>query len=155
MFTSISWSAYWTVLSLLSGIYYVLILLFYFRKARLTEKAGESLSLHPFHPFSSGKEKQPLGPPLERDFEQPARGTLEHLAYTCIDELNAYIQEAKRMKVDKTGFLNSVRSILSKHPTLAKSEYGEAIFNVLQSEAAHHCAIHISKEEIDSVWFEM
>jgi hypothetical protein len=152
MFNTISWQAYWMAIALISAGYYLIIILIYFRKdLKLSAASNTSSFLH-----SSQKTEDHWSSAASHasDFAEPEKGTDEHMVYACIDEINAFIQEAKRVKTGKEDFLLSIKVILAKYPTIKKTEYKEAVTSVLISEAAHHCSIHLSEAEVDSVWLD-
>lgn len=150
MFNTISWQAYWMAIAFITAGYYGVVFLLYFRKnISFSTGAGTAGTLRD---SSTQSDHTSMNGTLANEFSSPAEGSSEHLVYACMDEINAYIQEAKRTKADKENFLLSLRRILSKYPAIKATEYKEAITSVLISEAAHHCSIHLSEAEVDSVW---
>lgn len=147
MFNTISWQAYWMAIALTTAGYYGIVFLLYFRKGLKISSSSGASSL-----FSSSSSNHQLRSQEASDFSEPERGTDEHMVYACVDEINAFIQEAKRVKTGKQEFLLSIKAILAKYPTIPTTQYKEAVTSVLISEAAHNCSIHLSEAEVDSVW---
>ena len=128
MLNPFTWQGWWTNLALLSAVYYLSVFLLFRNKTTAPATA-----------------KDPL-------FEDPPQGSEESLVYRCVDELSAYFGEAKKTRPVPEEFLFAVRSILSRYPFLQSSAYKEAVANVIQSEAAHHCSLHLGEEEMQQLW---
>src|SRR5438045_9244789 len=103
MFHAISWGTYWATLGLLLLVYYLVVSFLYIKKARPALFSGlaksDSSSSIPFA-RDAIYEATP-----EPEFSQPAKGSLESSVYACVDDLNAYIQDVKRLKPEQSLFL--------------------------------------------------
>jgi hypothetical protein len=146
MFNSISWQGYWIFLAILLAGYYLVIYLLYFRSDFSIKPAGNRRLWTPVEQGGAGQSS--LFP------SAAAAGTpeVDLLASACVDELGAYFREASRSKTTKEELLFALTQLLSKYPSLPLSEYIVSINNLIRSEAEHHCSIHISSEEVVSVW---
>lgn len=159
MLNNISWQGYWVTLALLTAGYYLVVYLLYFRKdfkISLPGKAGLPKSPSA-SPAVTSFLKEQAQPSLFRDgetedeFSTPTDPT-EQAVYACMDELTAYFESAKKAKVMKTEVLFAVQRILQKYPSLQTSEYKVSITKVIQTEAEHHCSVHLNEEEMRKVW---
>jgi hypothetical protein len=140
MFNTISWQSYWTSLALILAIYYLVVYLLYYRSdvKLLFKGAGEKDSF-------SFRNDTP-------EFQQPPTDTEEQIVYSCIDELNAFFEEAKRKRWIKAELMHSLQLILKKYPSLQSSKYKASINTVLTNQCEHICNIHLSAEEVKHVW---
>ena len=158
MLNNISWQGYWTTLALLTVAYYFFLYLRYFRsdvKAYLQRQkpATATPTAMPSVATFLKEQVQPSLFPYEEDdeFATPADTTVQAV-YACMDELTAYFESAKKAKVMKAEVTYALQRILQKYPALQTSDYKESILKIIQTEAKHHCSIHLSDEEISKVW---
>ena len=164
MFNTVSWQAYWICLALISSGYYLLVYLLYFRndvKISIFDKSGPFPEDAPSSVSAEDKGEPTkavlpslFGEEVAAEFSFPPKGSEEHVVYSCMDELNAFFEAAKKRKWSKHELLNSLKMILKKYSVLKNSEYKESINNVLVTECEHHCSIHLSAEEVLHVWLD-
>jgi hypothetical protein len=152
MFSNISWQQYWTSVVVITLAYYLVIYLLYFRKGfALLFPSG----LHEYN--SPLKEKEESRPSLfENDslgFKQMTENNEEHIAYACMDELNAFFENQKSSKAVKSEVMYALYGILQKYPSLRNCDYKESITNVIALQCENICSIHLSAEELKGVWF--
>lgn len=147
MFNSISWQGYWIFLAILLVGYYLVIYLLYFRSDFTMKLAG---SRRQWAPVEQDEASQPLI--FQHATEKDASREADLQASGCADELAAYFQEASRSKAAKKELLVALTKLLAKYPALRSSSYVEALNNLMRSEAAHHCSVHLSSEEVVQVW---
>lgn len=161
MISNISWEGYWIFIALLSISYYLFVYLFYFKKDFLVNptKVASTNEGGPFAfnsaPSETGqilvsKEPTPFDHP--DDFQRPVKGTIEDVVYTCIDEVSAYLAEAKRAKCEKGEILNALRSILRKYPAISSSEYKESLVKVIVGQCEYHCSVHLNGSDVVCLW---
>lgn len=164
MLNNISWEGYWITIALLSAGYYFVVYLLYFRKDFSIEwgKRSNEQAKSPFFSYSSGKSgvvdhKENLQQtslfdnPVE-EFQIPEADSLEHVVYSCMDEISAYLAEAKKSRCAKEEIIYAFQSILKKYPALSTSEYKESLTNVLVSQCEHDCSIRLSADDVVRVW---
>jgi hypothetical protein len=141
MFNTISWQSYWTTLAISVAIYYLIILLLYYRKElrfsfeRTCTKAEEQSFIL-----------------SEEEFQTPSPDSEEAIVYSCMDELNAFFEEAKKRRWNRSEMMHSLQSILKKYPAIRSSGYKQSVTNVLRNQCEHICSIHLDKEELEHVW---
>ena len=146
MFYTISWQSYWCALALLLVIYFIVIYLVYYRrdlKLPFIEKQ---------FPPKKGNGFQLFDKESHSEFDSPPDGTEEHIVYACMDEMNAFFDEASKKRWHKNELLYSLQLILKKYPSLKTSQYRSSIFNVIASQSEHICNIHLNAEEANEVW---
>ncbi|MBB1287052.1 hypothetical protein HRH25_21900 [Flavisolibacter sp. BT320] len=164
MFNNISWQGYWVCLALLTAGYYLVIYLLYFRKDFSIEwrKRSPEQTKSPFFSHSSVQsgvdghketfqQSSLFGNPVE-EFQLPEADSLELVVYSCMDEINAYLAEAKKARCAKEEIIYAFQSILKKYPGLSTSEYKESLTNVLVSQCEHDCSIRLSADDVVRVW---
>lgn len=153
MFNSISWQGYWTILALITTGYYLAVYLLYFRKAFTFSFPGRRGGKNP-EQLSTRDSPRPtsLFDNEKAEFALPPTGSEEHQVYALMDELSAYFAEAKKSKVIKEEALFALQRMVSKYPSLRTSTYKESLTNVMVSEAALHCSLHLSADDISKVW---
>jgi hypothetical protein len=144
MFNTISWQSYWTTLAIISTIYYFVIYLIYYRKNfKASFLAGT---------FTQNRKFSLVANTNDPGFEQPPKDSEEHIVYSCMEELNAFFQEAKKRKWTKNELISSLGIIIKKYPSIKLSAYRQPVLNVLSNHCEHVCSIHINEEELDHVW---
>jgi len=138
MFNTISWQSYLTTLALVIAIYYAFLLIFYYRNDLevLVRSKNES------QPFQANGE----------EFQRPSVDSDEGIVYACMDEVNAFFEEAKKRKWHKNELTYAIQSIVKKYPAIRTSGYKKSVSTVLQNQCEHICNIHISAEELEHVW---
>ncbi|RYZ18945.1 MAG: hypothetical protein EOO10_25050 [Chitinophagaceae bacterium] len=152
MFNTVTWQGYWIAIALLSAGYYIVIYLLYFRHDfKVSLRKGENRK------WALSEEKGSLQPTLfesntPTDFDNKTATEVDQLVNACTDELSAYFGEAGRSKGAKEEMLFALSKLLSKYPALRFSEYQALLNNIIQSEAQHHCGIHLSREDISKAW---
>ena len=149
MFNSISWQAYWLTLCILLAGYYLIIYLVYYRNGVRPDGTTPGLDAEYNYQSESIFSFKTAAATSSEGLMMPDQ---EHLIQACFDELSAYFEGAKRMKISKEDLLISISKILSKYPALRVSTYRDSIVKIIRSEAEHHCSIHISGEEVSEVW---
>lgn len=161
MFNNISWQGYWITIALLTGGYYLVIYLLYFRKDfsiecsnRLKPKEESSSLSIPPNSIASAIDavQQPSRFDNSEEFQSSFPDTIEHAVYACMDEINAYLEEAKRTKCVKDEMMYALHSILKKYPAISTSEYKESLTNVLVSQCEYVCSVHLSADDVVRVW---
>ena len=157
MFNNISWQGYWLSIALLCAGYYLSIYLLYFRndfKILSGRKTSEGS-------FEMAAVSRPLKttPGLSEsdteaeEFQNPDKNSEEAIVYACIDELDAFFNEAKKRKCLKEEIISSLHSILKKYPSLKQSGYKASITNVMVGQCEHICSIHLDADDVVRVWF--
>lgn len=158
MFNGISWYSYWVTIALLSAGYYLTIYLLYFRSDfvfghRRKEDVGISASSELLQKEEPASVTQPsLFDDLAPEFQRPPTDSEEEIVYACMDELTAFFEAVKRTQWHKDALHFTLRKILNKYPSLERSSYKESFQKVLTTQCAHHCSIHLDKEDLVRLW---
>ncbi|HEV7333113.1 MAG TPA: hypothetical protein VGN63_18910 [Flavisolibacter sp.] len=162
MFNTISWQGYWVSIAFLTAGYYLIIYLLYFRKdfsfqwgRSVSKDYNTSFPLSPMAP-DAPQETEAYRQPMLFDgneaFQLPEKDSLESMVYTCTDEINAYLEEAKKSKCVKEELLYALHAILRKYPAISTSEYKASLTAVIVSQCEYHCSVHLGAEDVVKVW---
>ena len=157
MFNNISWQGYGVTIALLTAGSYLRVYLLYLRKDFLIEwqkrSKFNSKGLF-FSPSADGANspadtlQQPSLFDNPEEFQRPENATIEGAVYACMDEINAYLEEAKRSKCVEEEMVFALRTILGKYPAVAASEYKESLTNVIVNQCEYLCSVHLSAEDL-------
>jgi hypothetical protein len=164
MFNNISWQGYWTCIALLTGGYYLVVLLLYYRsdfKVLLRSKSlnhFQTPELKIAHSKAVGKVLEKLQPPFldnitVPEFQTPLENSDESLVYACMDELNAFFEEAKKSKTIKEELLYALQLILQKYPSIRSSQYKESLEKIIVTQCKHICSVHLKEGDVACMWF--
>lgn len=138
MFNAGSWESYWISLVICLAIYYLVIFLLYYRRDFRMSFLNKTTNL-----------KQVAD---DSEFQAPVEDSEEGIVYACMDELNAFFEQAKKRKWNKNELIYALVQILKKYPSINSSEYKQSVFNVLLSQCEHICSVHINREELSGIW---
>jgi outer membrane protein assembly factor BamD (BamD/ComL family) len=157
MFNSISWQGYWAFIALTVAVYYLgLFITFRLKDGLLATRNGRTVwqkqSASPITGSEYQEAVEVAAPVLGDDFLYPSPESEEYPVYACVDEVNAYLEEAKRHKSDKAAMIAALGAIVAKYPTIRNSEYRESVTNVIVAQCEHLCFMHLDAEEMDRVW---
>jgi hypothetical protein len=144
MFNTISWHSYWTSLAITTTIYYFILVLLFYRKEIKTAFLTKSFTKTADQSFIVN----------EDEFKAPSGDTEEGIVYACMDELNAFFEEAKKRKWNKNEMVYSLQLIMKKYPSIKTSRYKQSVSNVLINQCEHICSIHLNAEELEHVWLD-
>lgn len=152
MFHEISWHSYWTWVLAITFIYYLFVCICYFRESIRRFLNHWPTTQTPF--VNSGTKEQDLMPNLFDGHHSSANNSNgeEHVAQSCMDELDAFFENQKRSKAVKSELMFSLYSILQKYPSLKSSEYKQSVTNIIATQSENICSIHLSAEELKGVW---
>jgi hypothetical protein len=145
MITTISWHQYFIFLAVSTILYYLVVYLLYFRTA-------SGVRIQKWGSFNNDLIKKEELPSL---FDHPSNveDNLEDTVYACMDELNAFFENSKKSKAERSEVIVALHSLLQKYPSLKNSEFRQSITNVIATQCENICSIHLSAEELKGVWF--
>lgn len=128
MFNFISWQGYWTFLAIVTGLYYLLVYLLYFKRQNFIPVVNNL----PFAP----EEKE------------------NDVIHECMGELNAFFEQSAIERPPKEEMIYKLKRILKKYPSLKDSSYRRSLNHVFSNGFEKTIAIHLSEEELGRVWLE-
>jgi hypothetical protein len=160
MLERISWSAYWTVIGIGLAIYYLgLIILFYkkglFLKNNLRSAAANKEQAtanvqpnlfgftDPASEHSSIQKKEQL--PVDDQILMPT-------VHELIQELKAFIVDISERSFIKEEVIMGIQVIIKNYKRLEGSLYQKSINDFIKNECEDYCGIHLSEEETKRIW---
>lgn len=158
MLSYVTWQGYWTCIALSCAAYYLWIYLKYFKSSLLKFGAGkEESNTVSFQSLRYHQQSTEIFPPKTEEDAQPvveqdAQTDDEYAAYSLMDEVNAYLQEAKRTKCVREELVFALHTIVKKYPSLAPTSWADAVNKFLVAECKQVCSVHLSEEEVRHVW---
>ena len=150
MINNVSWQGYWTALAIILGIYYLILYFKFFRTGppasiSRTGKESENQSWN----FDSSK-------PHQDTLHQEIHVSNEMHSYQSgIDELTAFFEQARYRKWVSEELIHALTLICKKYDILIYTEYRETINDFIVKQAEEKCSIHLSNEEVETVWLRM
>jgi hypothetical protein len=151
MINKISWQGYWTCIALLLGGYYLAVILLYYRNEVKVLFRSKSLNPYPAPVPKITHSFKDAGTAPE--FPAPLENSDEFIFNTCMDELNAFFEEAKKSKTIKEELLYALQRILQKYPSIKSSQYKESFEKIIVSQCKHICSVHLNERDVACIWF--
>ena len=152
MFTDISWSSYITFMIALLAVYYLFIVLRFYRSDILQIFAGKEFTQDRVS-FTSTQKVQPNQTRHQENLQEAFENQdLFQASQSLGDEIIAYLREAGRDTVSKEDVNQSLRSLIAKYPSIKHSAFREAIQNLILTESEANYSIHLSEEELSALW---
>ena len=149
MINSISWASYLYAISIILVIYYVVVLILYFRndlldyfvasKARLNRSSTpQNTEVH-----NSGTQKS------EPNFKtEDEKDSIQEL----FSNIQSIVKTAASRNFPKEELLLSLQLRLKHQDGLNDSTLRGIINNNIIEACEHHCSIHLTEEEINALW---
>jgi hypothetical protein len=136
MFTSVSWQQYIVFISITAVIYYIYILLRYYRNEVINFIKGIKNTPAPSKEKNNGKT---ITTPDE---------TLNEL----LGELKILFQLASRRNYPKEELMMALQLKLKEYGQFKNSPFEIAVNNFIANESDNQCSIHLGKEDQRVVW---
>jgi hypothetical protein len=167
MLKSISWTAYWTVITIALIIYYATIFGKYylveikqllrgnsnlFLKIKSDEKITTTASVSPNKSYDGIKNND------EEIFEQEyndeifSQTNLLPVINQFTDEIKNALEYALRNKLIKQELIFSLQNIFQKYQIIKKSAFKSSITNYTLIECLNFCSIHLEDNELQMLW---
>ena len=140
MFSSISWSTYWSVLAGVSILYYALLKLGYDRNEVVSLAVG------------SIKTKNKLGSVTPEHTVVVSDSTDVSAIQSMADEVGHFLLQSAENGHLKNEVMFGLNQIVKKYPSLQLSPYRPELEQMISFECQTKCSIHLNEEEIQQVW---
>jgi hypothetical protein len=152
MLLPINWHTYAIACLVLMAIYYVIVILLFYRnkistvtKRAAFKKAEKSNdSLPSLFPEQNGK--------VFTIQNQSPAPDLSPLVHDLVDELEAFLLQAEADEAEKEIVLGYINKLLQRYPALKGSPYQSAINNLISVSSETHCNIRFNAEEQLTFW---
>lgn len=154
MLKEISWSSYWIFIAYSLIAYYCIVLAMYDLKAKLAKVSASKTiwAKQTLEQEAVQKVPAPIQDDASSDFLYPPTDSTEFSVYACVDEVNAYLEEARRRKGNKDELITALQQIIAKYPTIKDTEYEASLSSVIVTQCAHLCFIHLTEADMSRVW---
>lgn len=149
MIHNISWADFFTTVVIAVLVYYAMVVYACYR-----QDLGQLVNRKPMGAAqAAGRINQPsLFEPQDPEFRLPPNDSAERMVYDCVDEVNAFLEQAKAQRCTKENLIPSLQRILKKYPQVKTSDYKESLSNVLITQCEHVCSVRLSAEDMVVVW---
>jgi hypothetical protein len=152
MLLPINWHTYAIACLVLLALYYVVVILLYYRDKistatkrtgfKTAEKSNDSLPS--LVPEQNGK--------VFTIRNQSPAPDLSSLVHDLVDELEAFLLQAEADEAEKEVVVGYINQLLKKYPALKGSQYQSAINNLIAVSSETHCNIQFNAEEQIAFW---
>jgi hypothetical protein len=152
MLSSISWTSFFWMLIPLVILYYLLVLIFYYRKdlfslQRYTHESENEFSNYA-STLSSNSEQTGLPYPSSKQIEEYTPDTVHEL----IEDLKFLFVHASKTNMVKEELVQAVRSSLKKYPGIGQNGYLEDLNWHITQEARENCRLELLPEDLKRIW---
>jgi hypothetical protein len=149
MINNISWAGYWYVIAITLIIYYLFVLILFYRKEMqylFEGNKGRSSkdSRYTVHHRDSISNETLSG----MHDEEGLVSSVQMLK----DETIAYLEQAGQDCSIKEEIVFSLQQIIKKYTVLKYTTYQKQINNLLQLECKNKCSLFLDEEDIKNVW---
>ena len=139
MLSNISWLNYWTVIGIILFLYYLAICFRYYLFDVKQILSGKSTLSFKRHMNNNSVEI----------FQQNFSPTIDQIK----QEIRMILSDASERTLVKQELIFSLRLLFKKYSTIKKdSSFKTAINDYLLRDNSNYCSIHLSEEEVMSLW---
>jgi len=164
MLKQITWHEYWTIITILTAIYELLIVAIFYRKDLLVLAKGKrnvpvvGASSSEITSNLNGVQEQPdLFAESAADANEKAEIreiNLTPMAHELADEIEVLINEAGEKKFGRPEILFGLKQIIKSFKSLNNTFYQDNINNLIAQQCETSCSITLSEEEIKALWLD-
>ncbi len=146
MFHSISWQTFFGFLALLVVVYYLYIIIAYFRK--------DLLALFHNKQRNTGFASKPSS---DRNLQNPSISPIQaeipfHVIHEFMEDLKRLFAFAVKTKMVKEELIQAIHSKLEVYPQIAGTDVQHDVNVHIRDEVKEQCGIDLSPEEIKQIW---
>lgn len=166
MFNQITWAGYCTALLILLLIYYLCVLVFYFKSEIAQLISGEKKlfradssvksALHLNERKSNFETLQYISSHdaenIYQETGENSRTNLFPLVHELAQELHHAIQKAGKQNYKKEELIFSLQLLLKGYTELKETNFTQAINDLIAAECQNNCSIPLSEEELKMLW---
>lgn len=147
MFTEISWDSYITIIAVLVTGYYLFVGFRYYRSDFIELLSGKKMSQADRASFTEVQKSHKEN--LQEAFEKP---NLFQLAQSVSDEIQAYLHEGAKNKLNGDEVMKGLRLLLGKYPDLKNSSFSEVIENLIINDCEANFSMQLDTVQIKALW---
>lgn len=142
-----SWSTYLIVSLIIAAGYYSVFFYRYYHSRLFRVRTTQSTLPKQEASFSSPNHSKVNDHPDGR-----AQDKLTHLMHDLMDELQALLKQASVQPTSKENLIRCISQLFKKYPLLNSSVFHQPLINLVALETESHCNIHLSADELGSLW---
>jgi len=139
MFTSVSWQQYIIFITIISAVYYIYILLRYYRIEVIN--------------FIKRIKNIPVVFEEKKNIKTIA--TVDATVNQLLGELKILFQLASKKNYPKEELMVALRLKLEEYDQFQNTSFEIAVNKFMATESESICSIHLGKEEIDQLWIRL
>ena len=147
MFTEISWGSYITIVAVLITGYYLFVGFRYYQGDLLQLLSGKKMSPDNRASFTEIKKNRKEN--LQEAIEKP---NLFQLAQSVSDEIQAFLHEGARNKLNGGEVMKGLHHLLGKYPDLKNSSFSEIIENLIINECEINFSMQLDTAQTKALW---
>lgn len=154
MFTNVSWGSYLAAVGILLLIWYLVLILKFYRKDLRELFSGDKKFKFPALKKTSKNELEDRGGQnsLSSAFSE-SFDTLED-AEELSTRILQVVEESSQMNLSKEQFQNYLKMVLEEYPYVKISSLRENINNLIVSESEKHPQFYLTFAQADTLWEE-
>lgn len=153
MFSPISWTQYFKVLLPLLFVYYVVIVLVYFRKELLSMVIrghhGKDPRFWVIRPSPSLNEPEQATANRET---VATHGAEQDALFAFSNEMEAFLVQAGHKGFNRDQILSSLQLLVDKHAAVKEVPDKTELNNAIRQACTTHCSVRLSEAEIGGLW---
>ncbi len=161
MINNISWASYWLTVFLLTGTYYIIVILLYYRKDFKRWASAKGGTIQPPFPSTAVSAQQ------NNSFQQQVLFEGDHssdnlqtedapeaipVEQSLVDEVQAFFEGATENSYSKEWLLSHLKTIVQKYPSVENTLYKNSVGQLIIFLAEQNCSVHLSAEEVMGIW---
>lgn len=146
MFTNISWSEYSIFILITVFIYYIIILVIFY-KGEIVNRVEKLQLPH--------KRSNNYNPSALEEIESDLHSVNTDPSNEIIklqEEIQSQLQRAKSKKSIKEEIIMSLQLVLQNYTSIKESSNKDFINNYIKEVLENLCSIHLDEKEIDTLW---
>lgn len=148
MIKNVSWTDYWTVIFSLCAIYYIAIIILYYRKEALELFSGKR-KLLPSQAAPPTSKRHPAEHDLRNDNEN---NTQEEKLFGLTNQLMQEISPVFGNEYVKGELMIALQAVLRKYSPLKGTAFQVSVNNYIQMESENQCSVNLSEGELSAMW---
>ena len=153
MLSNITWTEFFTGISLLAAIYYLYVAIKYYPEKLKGLFAGRRPIDKGTSPFLQNGEAETATNAVPHEEPETGHSDLDDVEET-VTELVALIQESSEKQEPADEFRKALGMALRRRPILKTSPYRPSINELVVSECGKHGTFALNEKEVDFLWEE-
>lgn len=149
MIKQVSWAEYFSVLAVLIAVYYVIIVLLYYRYEVWQILSGNKKLIAINKSISTDDPPSLMGT-SDADIETQAPD--ERKLFSMTNELMQNLQPVFDEQYTRSELMMALHVELRKYPSLIDTAFQVSVNNYIQKESEIKCSVSLSEQELRGIW---